>query len=784
MEIKPLTSAVNQSATLLDALTASLATATRSPEGVAEPVALLWTDADGQWRPLVADLQKACNHFYVLGAYDVARRTGPAIWLKCLVDRTLPDLAPPPGTVPILYLPGVSRQELRAGGDCPDLLDPLIELQYRGAAWHQKNGRDWTVEAFMTSEAALGLDMSLDMRTREALMRALPVLAIEPIAPLRGRRLDADDFDRLSVGDPVRDLLGWMSEPEPFQARCDVARWDTFRNICVREFGFDPDKDGPARAGDLLLNGNGKWEDVWRRFRDAPRGYPGVTDLLRQAKPRDLLVEGARQPQVNDEQEAQLRYALEAAVAMPHEKLCDRVLELEAQNRDRRSWVWADLGYSLMAHALEPLARLATLARSALGGVSLAAMAGDYAAEGWRCDRAALDAMSNTKSPADSALVARVVRAIYAPWLDKSARRFQELASDNEAEYRRLVSGVKAAPETCLVFADGLRFDVAGMLQERLEQRGLRVKLAHRIAPLPTVTATAKPIATPAYASCEGASAEDFNPVLAASKQAVNASRLRDEMARQGVEILDSDETKLAAHPDKGGWTEIGRLDEMGHSLGASLVRHIDVEVEAIADRISDLLGAGWARVRVVTDHGWLLVPGGLPKVELPAHLVATKWARCASVRGESSPDVPTFGWYWNAQARIASPPGIGSFIAKTEYAHGGVSLQECVVPDMLVEPGEVTLKAQITEVSWRGMRCRVVVETNATGLRIELRRNWKQADPEGQRIATPKELGGSGQASLAVERDEYEGTAAMAVILDATGRVLDYRPTTIGEEQ
>ncbi|MBK8767857.1 MAG: BREX-1 system phosphatase PglZ type B [Burkholderiaceae bacterium] len=492
------------SVTLLDALTASLITATRSPEGVADPVALLWTDADGQWRPLLSALQKACAHLYVLGDYAPARRTGPAIWLKCVVDRTLPDLAPPPGTVPILYLPGVSRQELRAGGDCPDLLHPLIELQYRGAVWHQKNGRDWTVEAFMTSEAALGLDLSLDMRTREALMRALPVLATEPIAPLRGRRLDADDFDRLSVGDPVRDLLGWMSEPEAFQARCDTARWEAFRNICTREFGFDPDKDGPARAGDLMLNGNGKWEDVWRRFRDAPRGYPGVTELLRHARPRDLLVDRARQPQVNDEQEAQLRYALEAAVAMPHEKLCARVLELESENRDRRSWVWSDLGYSMMAHALEPLARLATLARSALGGVSLAAMAADYATDGWRCDRAALDAMNQSKSPADNALVAKVVRALYAPWLDKSARKFQELAAQNEAEYRRLVSGVKAEPETCLVFADGLRFDVAGMLQERLEQRGLRVKLGHRLAPFPTVTATAKPIASPAHAACEG----------------------------------------------------------------------------------------------------------------------------------------------------------------------------------------------------------------------------------------------------------------------------------------
>jgi len=771
--------------TLLDALQLSFAVALRSPEGVAEPIALLWTDTDGQWRPLIPALRNLLPQIYVFGSYDSANHVGPAIWLKCIVDRTLPEVAPLAGSVPILYLPGVSRQDLRAGGDCPAPVQPLIELQYRGALWHQRNGRDWTVEAFLASEDGVGLDIALDNRTREAILRALPVLASEPLAGLRGHRLDADDFDRLSVGDPVRDLLGWMSEPEPFQGRCDPARWETFRNICIREFGFDPDKDGPTRAGDLMLNGNGKWEGVWRRFRDAPRGYPGIAELLRNATPRDLLVDRARQPQVNEEQEAHLRYALEAALALPHEAICDRILKLDVENRDRRSWVWADLGYSTMAHALEPLARLAALARSPLGGVSLTAMAADYSTDGWRCDRAALDSMNHAKSPSDNALIAKVVRALYAPWLDKSARRFQELATQDEAEYRRLVSGVNAEPETCVVFADGLRFDVAGVLQERLEQRGLRVKLGHRIAPLPTVTATAKPIASPAHSACEGgASSEDFNPVLSISKQSVNASRLRDEMARQGVEILESEETTLAAKTDKGGWTEIGRLDEMGHSLGASLVRHIDVEVEAIADRVSALLGTGWARVRVVTDHGWLLVPGGMPKVELPAYLVATKWARCASVRGESSPAVPTFPWHWNPQARIASPPGIGSFIVNTEYAHGGVSLQECVVPEMLIERGEVSLKAHITEISWRGMRCRVVVETNAIGLRVELRRNWKQADPETQRIAAAKDLASNGQASLAVEHDEYEGTAAMAVILDGTGRVLDYRATTIGEKQ
>lgn len=769
--------------TLLEALQRSLASATRSPEGVSGPTALIWTDSDGQWRPMLPALRAVLPYLYNLGAYEPKSHSGPAIWLKCVVERALPDVALPAGVVPILYLPGVSRQDLRAGGDCPPAIQPLIELQYRGALWHQRNGRDWTVEAFLTSEDGVGLDISLDNRTREAMVRALGVLASEPLVGLRGRRLDAEDFDRLSVGDPVRDLLGWMSEPEAFRRRCDPARWDAFRNICEREFAFDPDKDGPARAGDLLLNGDGKWAGVWLRFRDAPKGYPGVAELLRRAKPRDLLVDQARQPQINEEREAHLRYALEAVCNMPHEIACERIVALEAEHRDRRAWVWSDLGFSPLAQTLEPLSRLAKLARSPLGGSSIETMASDYANEGWRCDRAAVDSLGDSKSQVDKALVAKVVQALYAPWLEKSARRFQELVAKDEAGYRRLVNPVKAEAETCVVFADGLRFDIAGMVQERLEQRGFTVRLNHRIAPIPTVTATAKPVASPAHGSCEGgASSDDFNPVLSASKQPVNASRLRDEMARLGVEVLEPQETTLAAKMDKGGWTEIGRLDEMGHSLGAALVRHIEAEVEGIADRVAALLGTGWGRVRVVTDHGWLLVPGGLPKVELPAHLVATRWARCASVKGEASTTVPTFAWYWNAHARIASPPGIGSFVANAEYAHGGVSLQECVVPELLVERGVEALKARITEVNWRGMRCRVIVETNATGVRVELRRNWKQADPEDQRIAAAKELGSNGQASLAVERDEYEGTAAMVVVLDGTGRVIDSRATTIGE--
>src|SRR5215472_11945403 len=102
------------SADLVEALIASLEASLRSPEGVAPPGALLWTDANAQWRPLLPALRSAIPHLFSLGAYNPGERSGPVIWLKCVADRTLPGISPPEGMVPILYLSDVARQYLRA----------------------------------------------------------------------------------------------------------------------------------------------------------------------------------------------------------------------------------------------------------------------------------------------------------------------------------------------------------------------------------------------------------------------------------------------------------------------------------------------------------------------------------------------------------------------------------------------------------------------------------------------------------------------------------------------
>ena len=82
------------------------------------PCAVLWTDTERLWEGVVPDLQPMLPELFVLGTYAPENRTGPALWLRCIEARTV-DGAPPAGTTPIFYLPGISREKLRAAEDCP-----------------------------------------------------------------------------------------------------------------------------------------------------------------------------------------------------------------------------------------------------------------------------------------------------------------------------------------------------------------------------------------------------------------------------------------------------------------------------------------------------------------------------------------------------------------------------------------------------------------------------------------------------------------------------------------
>ena len=75
-----------------DRLVEALARAARHSPGVEEaPAALLWPDGEEQWRPLLPRLRARLPQLLTLGPYDSEVRTGPAIWIKCVLAGTLPE---------------------------------------------------------------------------------------------------------------------------------------------------------------------------------------------------------------------------------------------------------------------------------------------------------------------------------------------------------------------------------------------------------------------------------------------------------------------------------------------------------------------------------------------------------------------------------------------------------------------------------------------------------------------------------------------------------------------
>lgn len=767
--------------TVLDRLVAALRLRAEPIDGQT-PAAVLWPDPQGEWRPLVGALRERMPELLALGDYDATAGSGPAIWLRVAVEGAL-GAAPQAEAQPhVLYLPGVSRQELRAADDCPNRLKPLVELLYRGAVWAHPNGREWTVRAFLASSKALGLDVADDRATTEAMLQALREAAVAPLERLRGRRLDADDFRSMLSPDPLRDVLQWMGEGAAMRARLGPQKWEAFRAQCREDLGLDPETDADVVAGERLANGDGAWARVWDRFLEAPESYPHVADVLMRSRPAEVPMFGReRWPHLNGSDEENLRRRLAAVAELDHDAACGALLALEEEHGPRRDWVWARLGRSPMAVAVGPLARLAGEARTTLGGGTPGEIADAYVDRGWRADTAAREAMA-TAPAADREVLACIVRHLLLPWLDDSARAFQAAAEREPLPSRGDQPSVEAEEGVCLLFVDGLRYELGRALGEMLEGRGLATRLDRRWAALPTVTATGKPAVSPAAGAIAGTVlGGDFAPTLKATGRPVGTRSLRAATERLGYQTFGGGTLDAPLGSPARGWLEWDRIDALGHETDAAgFSRRLGAELEDLADRVARLLDVGWGAVRIVADHGWLQLPGGLPKVELPLHLTASRGARCAAIAGESKPDALLAPWHWNPAERFAAARGAAAFRRNVEYAHGGLSVQECLLPDLVVRAApSAGPSARIERVAWLRFRCVVeaAVEGDAVSADLRLR------DDLNRSVAlSAKPVEADGSVNLLLPDDEYRESRLVLVLVDDEGRILDRRETAVGE--
>jgi hypothetical protein len=762
-----------------------------NPEVQVAPSCILWPDKDRQWEAAIPRLQSELAELMVLGDYAPESRTGPAIWLRCVIAGKAPGVTLPADRVPVFYLPGVSRQDLRAIEDCPDLLKPLAELQYRGVIWSQANAKDWTIMAFLKSDqGGMALDVAQDNDAKNAMQLALYRLLDEELQLLKGKRLDKDYFNTLLTGgDPVRDLLQWLDLGDAFQTARGANEWKAFVEVCKSQLAFNPQADGVLAGASKLAMREGPWHSVWERYSEAPKRYPNIPNRIRQCKPPtfDLFVTAdvaGGWPQWNEEQEQTLRRDLMGLRDLPAHEARKRLLELEKAHAPRRELVWAEMGESPLALAAKHLAIVADVTKTALVAGSVADLQAGYATEGWRADDAVLAALASVDKAADVDAATVAIRAIYLPWLEESARYLQKLVDGSAYPGGRIAEAPAfyRVGGQCVLFVDGLRFDAARRLSTALEARGYQVEEVMNWTALPSVTATGKAAVSPVRNLISGSDdCDDFEPRVAATGQSLKGGyHLR--------KLLNDNHWKVLDRTDSGdgqgnAWCEFGDIDSEGHERGWKLAKHIDALLAEIVERIGALLAAGWASVRVVTDHGWLLMPGRLPTIQLSKDLADNKWGRCASIKPGASTNERLYPWFWNPHQQFALADGVSCYGKSVDYNHGGLSLQECLTLDLLVTrsgSASVNQVAEVTDIAWKGLRCTVAVDGQYTNLSLEIR--TQAGDPASSVVVSVKPLKDNGTASVVVENEELQGHTAFLVLLSTTGELVAEANTVIGE--
>lgn len=772
---------------LLDSVRSS---AIFNPEIQVAPACILWPDWDRQWEAVIPLLQAKLPELLILGDYDPEKRTGPAIWLRCAIAGQIGDLSLPRDRTPIVYLPGVKRQDLRAVESCPAHLKPLAELQYRGVIWSQMK-KDWTILAYLQSvQDGLGLDVAQDKDTRNAMRLALCRLFAEDISLLKGKRLDRNYFNTLLTGgDPSRDILQWLDQNDVFQASREKNEWNAFVEICKSQLAFNPENEGVLAGCIKLAQHEGPWLPVWERYCEAPKRYPHIPARIKKCSPpNDTMLWYAGDasfdgwPQWNESQELSLCRDLMALADVPAHEARAKIKALEKQHAHRRATVWAELGEAPLACALEHLALIADFTQNSLAAGSLDDIAAGYCGQGWRVDDAAIRALAQVTGTEALGAVTTSLQSVYLPWLEESARYLQKLV-DGASYPGGTCLTAKTMPycqEDCILFVDGLRYDVAKRLIRSLEEYGLDISEELAWAALPSVTATGKAAVSPVRDKiCGKDDSPDFEPSVAEGGQSLKSGyHLKKLLTDAGWSILD--------HSADGGgqgraWCEFGNIDHEGHGRGWKLARYLDDLVQEIAERIMELLTAGWKRVRVVTDHGWLLLPEALPKIDLPSVLVENKWGRCASLKPKASSEERLYPWYWNPNQYFALADGVSCFKKGEEYAHGGLSLQECLTLQLTVtrsDAAQNTPFVKFTDVEWKGLRCTVATDGNCAGLLLDVRSH--AGNPETS-LVKRKLLKDDGTASVVVKNGDLEGRDAMVVLVDANGALAAQFPTVIG---
>lgn len=345
-------------------------------------------------------------------------------------------------------------------------------------------------------------------------------------------------------------------------------------------------------------------------------------------------------------------------------------------------------------------------------------MLGWYVEQGWRVDQAhrrleLARTELGTFGDLESAL--SEARTAYEGWLDGLLDVFVCSVAEQTLDIDGLIRQGKvhdrfvadSGRRTAYVWVDALRYELGVELADALRQIAENVEIHGAVAAVPTITSVGMANLLPSAASglTVGLDGERIHVSVAGTRVSTVGHRRDLLRARHGT-VADLDLNEASQKGERALGNVIGdadlvlirsqEVDSAGESGLLSVAwTHFQTVINLLASVIARLAQCGIDRVVISADHGFIALGqtlGTQRTVDAPDGAVGTTKRRVFIGRGgtpnQATVRIPLASCGISGDLDLIVPRGLAVFRAggSRQFFHGGVSLQELIVPVIVAE--------------------------------------------------------------------------------------------------
>jgi len=338
-----------------------------------------------------------------------------------------------------------------------------------------------------------------------------------------------------------------------------------------------------------------------------------------------------------------------------------------------------------------------------------------YSNHWWKLDQIYRKLASHEKEVEDSIRSAflKPVASKYQSWLEKTNKAFTKKVNSlqkwplpntlsQNSFWKKFIKPHNN--KICIFFLDALRFELQKRLLEVLKQKGHKVKHTPMLCSLPSITEVCMPSLLPHDEMRLESSEKDLTVKLNGQKIKTKADR-RDMLKRlygDKIAFLELDQLKEDIQTlqklVKGARILLitnREIDKAGPAISGDFLDYFDNFMDKVRIGVEKAALLGYQKITITTDHGFLVIPDPnkvktverFPNKGLNIH---RRYVIDHPPRVEACFTLPLKKAGYNSKGELLFPFGIAYLPKKGPkemYIHGGLSLQECCIGVLEVEP-------------------------------------------------------------------------------------------------